>query len=301
MIYPIGVWYQPADVLPRWKSMGVSFVVGCPVDMTQPLSVLVPLVNAWTASLAGQQVGFFLQSGLVGNDPNKCAWLNSQYCMGVLIEPDEPNAYTAGTTPLRTPAQMQAIADGIRNLTNKPILLDLDGAALIYQPDDGVLAAYCACADIISADYYACNRGFDRGDLLTNGKIIDRICKVAPGKKLFGIPEVNDQGLHFSGYFPNGRGPTGAELSTILSDLPSRTDGLVIFADTFGLNDQKQYVWQSFGIDAITAECAAALTGFAGKMNPALPSPVTPAVPAKGPLEGFKLSGGSYDYFLRMN
>lgn len=276
MKYPIGVWYQPADLFASWKGDGINTIVGCPVDLTTPPVAIMNAVSAWCAACAAANLDFWLQSSLL---VRSTAWVAMPNCVGVLLEPDEPNGGGA-----QSPAQMAGIAKSARIYTDKPLMLDFDGAAIAFQPDDSMLAAYCAPVDVVCSDYYFYNRAGDRPSN-QNGLNIDRIRRLAPGKRIFGVPECNDQGLRYSGYFSNGRGPTGAELAAILSEMQQhKADGTIFFSDVFGLKGTPPlYQWIDWGYASITADCRATMQAYATTMNPGSPRPTPTPLPPPSP------------------
>lgn len=261
--FMIGVWYQPASSLPRWKGMGINTAVGV---LIEPNVTAADYVN-W-------------------------AHVNGLYVVGKPAEADahehvdEPDG-AGGVAANDIVTQFKAWK-GEPGGASKPVLLTLDGWRTQYgQPDD--YAHYCQGADWIAFDYYVINRGEGPDAIKKLGERIDQLKAWAPGKRILAFIEVSDQDLRISdlgtstlwgpALAPKMRGPTpdevGAEVQVCVAHGAS---GVIYFPQKIG----KQ--WEAH--DVMPAEVGTRIALINAKLAPAaatlptappatLPTPVT--------------------------
>jgi hypothetical protein len=230
---PVGVWYQPAYSFDKWKTRGVNLLVGYEAEGGSTK------LDAWCVAAASRGFNNILQdTALVGNtrgttDPN---------CVAVLVTPDEPNGAGA-----RTPGQMLDAEFALRSRTNKPICGNFDGWKMQYETDAELVAYFVGLDWILTDHYLACHGDSPNGDLSGLPSWcaqLDRVKRLAPGKKVFCFIECCDQRLDLQSWAqqpgPDGKpwknrmhGPSVYEMQCQHDEARRRGFEIVWFADVF--------------------------------------------------------------------
>ncbi len=174
-------WQQPQRLLSTWTARGVGGIVLPSIEEGTTL-------DSWIkeAELVGMR---YVLPG-TGIDAKYYTHPN---CIGVLLEPDEPNSGNPGDASYTSPGVMLDASIALRAKTNNPVWLSLSGWNFDWQTD-ALIAGWCACADVISFDLYVINRGMGPAAIPKLGEIIQRLTKIS-GKPIVCDVECSGQNI----------------------------------------------------------------------------------------------------------